>query len=81
MNIAMRNAANLLVNRNRLTRDVFARGMPEPVIVQKRSEFSATLYDLLTAYAAERQRRSISSVRIENGQCGHCKMPGKYCFD
>ncbi len=62
---AMRNAANLLVNRNRLTRDVFARGMPEPVIVQKRSEFSATLYDLLTAYAAERQRRSISSVRIE----------------
>ena len=62
---AMRNAANLLVNRNRLTRDIFARGMPEPVIVKKRSDFSATLYDLLTAYAAERQRRSVSSVRIE----------------
>ena len=62
---AMRNAANLLVNRNRLTRDIFARGMPEPVIIEKRSEFSASLYDLLTAYAAERQRRSISIVRIE----------------
>ncbi len=61
---AMRNAASLLVNRNRLTRDVFARGMPEPIIVEKRSEFSATLYDLLTAYAAERQRRSVSFVRI-----------------
>ncbi len=62
---AMRNVANLLVNRNRLTRDIFARGMPEPVIVEKRSEFSASLYDLLTAYAAERQRRSVSTVRIE----------------
>ena len=62
---AMRNTANLLVNRNRLTRDIFARGMPEPVIVEKRSEFSASLYDLLTAYAAERQRRSISTVCIE----------------
>lgn len=61
---AMRNAANLLVNRNRLTRDIFARGLPEPIFVEKRSEFSATLYDLLTAYAAERQRRSISYVRI-----------------
>ncbi len=60
----MRNAANLLINRNRLTRDIFARGMPEPVIVEKRSEFNATLYDLLTAYAAERQRRSHSTVRI-----------------
>ncbi len=61
---AMREAANQLVNRNRLTRDVFARGMPEPVIIEKRSEFSATLYDLLTAYAAERQRQSVSFVHI-----------------
>ncbi len=61
---AMREAASQLVNRDRLTRDVFARGMPEPIIVQKRSEFSATLYDLLTAYAAERQRQSVSFVHI-----------------
>ena len=53
---AMRDSAARLVNRNRLGRDVFARGMPELVIVEKRNEYSATLYDLLTAYAAQRQR-------------------------
>ena len=45
-------------------RDVFARGMPETVIIEKRNEYSATLYDLLTAYAAQRQRRAIANVRI-----------------
>ena len=61
---AMRDAAARLVNRNRLGRDVFARGMPEMVIVEKRNEFSATLYDLLTAYATQRQRQAISNVTI-----------------
>jgi segregation and condensation protein A len=61
---AMREAASRLVNRNRLGRDVFARGMPEAVILEKRNEFSATLYDLLTAYAAQRQRHAITNVRI-----------------
>lgn len=61
---AMRDAAARLVNRNRLGRDVFARGMPETVIVEKRNTFSATLYDLLTAYAAQRQRQAITNVRI-----------------
>ena len=61
---AMRDAAARLVNRNRLGRDVFARGMPEMVIVEKRNEFSATLYDLLSAYAAQRQRKAVSNVTI-----------------
>ncbi|MCR4267522.1 ScpA family protein [Nitratireductor sp. ZSWI3] len=61
---AMRDAAARLVNRNRLGRDVFARGMPEPIIVAKQSAFSASLYDLLTAYAAQRQRRAVTNVRI-----------------
>ncbi len=61
---AMRDAAARLVNRNRLGRDVFARGMPELVIVEKRNEYSASLYDLLTAYAAQRQRQAITNVRI-----------------
>jgi segregation and condensation protein A len=61
---AMRDAAARLVNRNRLGRDVFARGVPELVIVEKRNEYSATLYDLLTAYAAQRQRQAITNVRI-----------------
>ena len=61
---AMRDAASRLVNRNRLGRDVFARGMPELVIVEKRNEYSATLYDLLSAYAAQRQKQAVSSVTI-----------------
>jgi segregation and condensation protein A len=61
---AMRDAASRLVNRNRLGRDVFARGNPETVIVDKRNEYSASLFDLLTAYASQRQRQAITSVRI-----------------
>lgn len=62
---AMREAGNKLINRNRLGRDFFQRGDPEPVIVDKSSEYTATLYDLLTAYAAQRQRQSVSAVTIE----------------
>lgn len=61
---AMRDAAARLVNRNRLGRDVFARGMPEMVIVEKRNAYSASLYDLLTAYAQQRQRQAINNVTI-----------------
>lgn len=61
---AMRDAAARLVNRNRLGRDVFTRGMPEMVIVEKRNAYSASLYDLLTAYAQQRQRQAINNVTI-----------------
>jgi segregation and condensation protein A len=61
---AMRDAGTRLVNRNRLGRDVFARGMPELVIIEKRNEYSASLYDLLTAYAVQRQRKAINNVHI-----------------
>jgi segregation and condensation protein A len=61
---AMRDAAARLINRNRLGRDVFARGMPEMVIVEKTSEYHASLYDLLTAYAQQRQREAIDHVEI-----------------
>jgi segregation and condensation protein A len=61
---AMREAAARLANRNRLGRDVFARGQPEPVQIHKHSEYSATLFDLLSAYAAQRQQRAISVVQV-----------------
>src|SRR5690606_24239951 len=61
---AMRDAAARLVNRNRLGRDVFARGMPETMIVERHNEYSATLYDLLSAYAAQRQRQAVTNVQI-----------------
>jgi segregation and condensation protein A len=62
---AMREAANRLANRNRLGRDVFGRGAPEPIQVVRRSEFSATLYDLLSAYAVRRQEKAIAVVRYK----------------
>ena len=62
---AMRDAATKLVNRNRLGRDVFARGMPEHIPTERRSAFEASLYDLLSAYAALRQRHAVTQVTIE----------------
>ena len=61
---AMREAANKLMNRDRLGQNIFARGDPEPVIVDKTKEYNATLFDLLTAYASQRQRQSVSTVTI-----------------
>ncbi|MEP3275057.1 MAG: ScpA family protein [Stappiaceae bacterium] len=62
---AMREAAGKLMNRNRLGRDIFSRGLPETISLSKKSEWSATLYDLLMAYAAQRQRNSVTSVRMQ----------------
>ncbi|AFL52124.1 segregation and condensation protein A [Sinorhizobium fredii] len=62
---AMRDAATRLVNRNRLGRDVFARGAPEHLVSERKSDYDASLYDLLTAYATLRQRQAITQVTIE----------------
>ncbi|MFN3442620.1 MAG: segregation and condensation protein A [Rhizobium rosettiformans] len=62
---AMREAATRLINRNRLGRDVHPRGAPEHVPSRATSAFEASLYDLLTAYAALRQRQAITQVTIE----------------
>jgi segregation and condensation protein A len=65
---AMREAAARLANRNRLGRDIFPRGAPEPIAIVRRSEFGATLYDLLSAYAARRQERAIAVVKVRARQ-------------
>ena len=57
---AMRDAASKLINRNRLGRDFFARGMPETVVLEKKNHFNASLYDLLVAYASGRQRHAMN---------------------
>ncbi|MBB4347900.1 segregation and condensation protein A [Rhizobium cellulosilyticum] len=62
---AMREAASQLVNRNRLGRDVFARGAPEHIPHRVQSAYDASLYDLLSAYANLRQRTAITQVTIE----------------
>ncbi len=62
---AMREAASRLINRDRLGRDVFARGAPEHIPDRRQSAYDASLYDLLTAYASLRQRQSVTQVTIE----------------
>src|ERR1700743_1091279 len=54
---AMRAAATRLMGRERVGRDVFGRGDPEPVHVIKLRTYKDSLYDLLTADATDRVRR------------------------
>jgi segregation and condensation protein A len=61
---AMRDAAAQLMTRKRLGRDVFARGMPEPLRITKKSTYDANLYDLLKAYAQQRQRTSVRTQQM-----------------
>lgn len=55
---AMRDAAAQLMSRNRLGRDVFARGEPEKLVFDTRVEYADNLIDLLKAYAERRQRKA-----------------------
>lgn len=61
---AFRAAAYALTSRPQLGRDVFERGLPEPVTAVRRPEWSATLYDLLSAYAAQRRKNALAHVRF-----------------
>jgi segregation and condensation protein A len=61
---AMRVAAGRLQGRTLLGRDVFFRGMPEGVRLNKRGSFEASLHDLLSAYAGQRQRVMQARVRL-----------------
>ena len=61
---AIRDAAQKLFERPQLDRDVFARGQPEPIAHIKHPQWTATLYDLLTAYANQRQKLALSHVRM-----------------
>jgi len=61
---AIRKFAEQLMNRPQLGRDIFERGQPEPIAEIKHPQWSATLYDLLSAYASRRQIQSRSVVRV-----------------
>jgi segregation and condensation protein A len=61
---AIRKFAEQLMNRPQLGRDIFERGQPEPIAEIKHPQWSATFYDLLSAYASRRQIQSRSVVRV-----------------
>ena len=61
---AIREAANRLMNRQQFQRDIFPRGNPESIAEIRHPRFTATLFDLLTAYSAQRQQRVLATVHL-----------------
>jgi segregation and condensation protein A len=61
---AMREASAQLMTRKRLGRDVFGRGLPEPIRIIRKSTYEANVYDLLKAYSHQRQRTAIRTWHI-----------------
>ena len=59
---AIRDAAQQLFARPQLGRDVFARGDGEPIAHIKHPQWSATLYDLLSAYSQQRSRHALAHL-------------------
>jgi segregation and condensation protein A len=62
---AMREASAQLMTRKRLGRDVFGRGLPEPIRITRQSVYDANVYDLLKAYSQQRQRTAVTSLRMK----------------
>ena len=61
---AIRTAAEQLADRDRLGREVFARGAPEPIEVRSIPRWQASLFDLLSAYAHQRQHQFNARVTL-----------------
>lgn len=53
---AMREAGARLMARNRIGRDVFLRGAPEGLRVVRKTQWTAEIYDLISAYGQIRAR-------------------------
>jgi len=64
---AMRAAAAKLMARDRLGRDVFARGMPERPDRVRRTTFTASLLDLIQAYARLRTKDDFRPFVFDRG--------------
>src|ERR1700726_890105 len=61
---ATREASHRLIKRPPFQRDIFPRGNPESIAEIRHPRFTATLFDLLTAYAAQRQQRVLATVHL-----------------
>src|SRR3954452_4947947 len=61
---AVREGSNRLMNRPQLQRDIFARGDPESIAEVRHQKYNSTLFDLLSAYAVQRQQRVLTSVHL-----------------
>jgi segregation and condensation protein A len=62
---AIRAAAEALVNRPRVGRDVFLRGLPEPVAAGGKPQWRASVYELLSAYTHRRQKQGVARLTVK----------------
>lgn len=62
---AMRRVAAQLMGRDQLGRDIFVRGMSETVTVKRQTEWSASLSDLLRAYARVKTRDEYRPLQVD----------------
>jgi len=65
---AIRAAATRLFERPQLDRDLFLRGAPEGLELVNAPLFKASIYDLLAAYARQRQKQALSHVSVKTRQ-------------
>jgi segregation and condensation protein A len=62
---AMREVSAQLMTRKRLGRDVFARGLPEPIRITRQNVYGANVYELLKAYSQQRQRTATRNLQLK----------------
>jgi segregation and condensation protein A len=62
---AIRAAAEALVSRPRLGRDVFPRGLPEAIDSEGKPHWKASIYELLSAYAQRRQKQARTQLTVK----------------
>jgi segregation and condensation protein A len=65
---AIRAAAERLTERPRLGRDLFLRGAPEGLDIINAPLYRASLFDLLSSYAIQRQKQALSHVSFKTRQ-------------
>jgi segregation and condensation protein A len=63
---AMREAGANILSRDRLGREIFARGTPENIRIIRNSVFDLSLYELLKGYAASKVRGHAKPLTIED---------------
>jgi len=74
---AMRNAGEQLINRNRLGRQIFARGNPQAIKIKNSSVWQASLYDLLKSYSLQRQRGIVVDYEVKQRKVMSLKQAHK----
>ena len=62
---SMQKSGQRLQSQPQLGRDLFQRGMPEPIVVDRKSIFDLTLFDLLAAYGQHLARKDRQLYTIE----------------